>query len=235
MLNAGKNKYAEDQLNYTFSQVINLILCSYDKIIEKEHIEYTKINNKYWVVLNNRKEKPEEYIRNVLLDKQYMQSRVYKRKFEVSDLEFLPEVGEGKARSIVGSHDIRVSGVSQKIFGEADEDIYFSIECKRLNNAGQNPQKYVTDGIKRFVIGKYSEKMPIAGMIGFIEDNNIDYSTSMNKVLEQNKTIETEQYLISDKKQPSKFVSVHKKHKNNQKIELNHLLLDFEKIITKID
>ena len=227
-----ENIYSVDKFEFLFSEVSNLILYSYQEIVKNEQIEYTKIEDKYWVILGDRKEKPEEYIRNVFLDKKYMQNKNLKRKFEVNNLEFLPEVGELKERSLVGSHDIRVTGIAQKLFNEADEDIYFSIECKRLNNEGQSPQKYVTDGIKRYIVGKYSEKMPIAGMIGFIEDNILVYNDEINKTLEKNTTIPTEQYLTIKDNSTNTYKSIHQRNKNNT-IQLYHFLLEFEGIIIK--
>ena len=185
MKDGRNNIYALDKFEFLFSKVSNLILHSYDEIIKNEQFTYTKIKDKYWVVLENRNENPEEYIRNVFLDKQYLQNKEFKRKFEVSDLEFKYEVGENKDRQTIGSHDIQVLGLAQKLFGEADEDIYFSIECKRLNNAKQTPSKYVNEGILRYTTNKYSDLMPIAGMIAIIEDKNLEYLKELNKILER--------------------------------------------------
>jgi len=232
MSEANNNKYSLDIFEFEFHKVSNLILHSYNEIINNEHIVYSKIDNKYWVVLENGNEKPEEYIRNIFLDKKYMLNRKFKREFGVNNLEFKAEVGEPQKRKIIGFHDIQVMGVAQKLLGEADEEIYFSIECKRLNNAGQNSSKYVNDGIKRYVTSKYSEKMPVAGMIGFIENSCFNYSTEINKILEKHKTIKTVQYLKSENQATNKYISKHKKGNINN-ILIYHFLLNFETIITK--
>ncbi len=229
------NIYALDKFEFLFSKVSNLILHSYNEIIKNEQFRYTKIEDKYWVVLENGKEKPEEYIRNVFLDKQYMQNKKFKRKFEVSDLEFKHEVAENKDRQTIGSHDIQVLGLAQKIFGEADEDIYYSIECKRLNNAGQSPKEYVNEGIVRYTTGKYSDLMPIAGMIAFIEDKYFNYSNEIDKILKKYKSIETEQFLTQSKESKDIYTSKHLKSKNKHQILINHFLFDFSTIIIKIE
>ena len=233
MLDANNNIYSLDTFEFEFHKVSNLILRSYDEIIKNEQIKYTKIKEKYWVVLENGKEKPEEYIRNIFLDRKYMLNKKLKREFEISDLEFKSEVGEQKYRRTTGFHDIQVIGIAQKLFDEADEDIYFSIECKRLNGAGQNSRKYVNEGIKRYTTNKYSEKMSIAGMIGFIEDNCLNYSDGIDNILKKHKTIETKQYLLPYKKLENKYTSKHTKYKSNDIILIYHFLLNFETIITK--
>lgn len=235
MIDASENKYSVELYEFEFSKVSTLIVYSYSEIIKNEKIEYTKLeDNKYWVVLETGKEKPEEYIRNVFLDKKYMRNKKLKREFDVNDLEFLPETGEMKERQIIGYHDIRVTGLGRKILKEADEDIYFSIECKRLNSANQSPDKYVNEGIIRYTTGKYSEKMPIAGMIAFIEDNHLDYLNEINKVLQKHKTIESEQFLMQSKTGYNIYNSKHLKSKNKHQILINHFLFNFAPIIIKI-
>jgi len=235
MIDASENIYSVEQFDFEFSKVSNLILHSYTEIIKNEKIEYTKLEDKkYRVILPNGKEKPEEYIRNVFLDKKYMRNKKLKREFDVSDLEFLPETGEIKNRQIIGYHDFRVSGLGRKILSEADEDIYFSIECKRLNNAKQSPEKYVNEGIIRYTTGKYSDFMPIAGMIAFIEDKHFDYSNEIDKILKKHKSIQTVQFFTQSKVSNDIYKSKHLKNKNKHQISINHFLFDFSTIIIKV-
>lgn len=233
MLNGSKNEHSIEFFDFEFYKVSNLILYSYNEILKNEKFIYTKLeDNKYWVILENgNKEKPEEYIRNVFLDKKYMLNINLKRKFCVNDLEFKPETGEIKDRQMIGYHDIQVFGIAQKLFGEADEEIYFSIECKRLNKEKQKPGNYVNDGIIRYTNGQYSEKMPIAGMMGFIEDDEYDYPMKINKVLLKHKKIQTEQSLVLINKKRNVFNSIHSRSINS--ILLYHFMLDITSIIHK--
>jgi len=232
MESAENNIHSSDKLEFSFHKVSNLILFCYNEIIKNERIEYTKIKDKYCVVTQEGNIKPECYIRNIFLDKKYILNKDLKRRFEVNNLEFKSEVGETKSRKTIGFHDIQVTGISLENTGEADEDIYFSIECKRLNNSLQSPTKYISDGIIRYVFGQYSEKMPIAAMMGFIEDDLNDYPFEINELLKSHKTIKTVQYLILSKNHTNKYSSIHNREENND-IKLYHFLLDFKNIITK--
>lgn len=56
-----------------------------------------------------------------------------------------------------------------------DEDVYLACECKRLNvtyNTGVRGlfDKYVDDGVMRFVTGQYSKGLPLAMMLGYVMD-----------------------------------------------------------------
>jgi hypothetical protein len=65
------------------------------------------------------------------------------------------------------------------------EDIYFCLECKRLNVI-KNGQKrsyaseYVLHGMLRFITGQYSKDVHHGGMLGYVLDGNV--STAMNNV-----------------------------------------------------
>ncbi len=232
-MDASKNIYSVEQFEFKFHKISMLISHSYTEIVKNEQFVYTKINNKYWVVLENGKEKPEEYIRNVFLDKRYMQNKNLKRKYEVNDLEFKQEIGENKDRKTIGSHDIQVLGLAQKLFSEADEDVYFSIECKRLNEAGQSPEKYINEGIMRYTSKKYSEIMPVAGMIAFIEDNTYDYPNEIDEILKNHKSISTTQYLTL--RNTNVYNSKHLKVNSNNTILLYHFFFEFINNIERID
>lgn len=59
------------------------------------------------------------------------------------------------------------------------EDIYFCLECKRLN-VPQNPgvrtyaNEYVVFGMMRFVTGQYGAAVHHGGMLGYVLDGNVD-------------------------------------------------------------
>jgi hypothetical protein len=59
------------------------------------------------------------------------------------------------------------------------EDIYFCLECKRLNvpqNSGVRTyaNEYVVFGMVRFVRGQYAAMMRHGGMLGYVLDGNVD-------------------------------------------------------------
>ncbi|MCO7577805.1 MULTISPECIES: hypothetical protein [Pseudomonas chlororaphis group] len=60
-----------------------------------------------------------------------------------------------------------------------DEDVYLACECKRLNvpyNTGVRGLvgEYVNEGLMRFVTGQYSNGLPLAMMIGYVMNAQID-------------------------------------------------------------
>ena len=60
-----------------------------------------------------------------------------------------------------------------KIIYSFDETEYFGMECKRVTSKNSRlAQKYVDDGIMRFVTGKYSPGHDWAAMVGFVIDGN---------------------------------------------------------------
>jgi len=61
------------------------------------------------------------------------------------------------------------------------EDIYFCLECKRLNvlsHSGKKPRsyasEYVKDGMFRFVRGQYAKSVHCGGMLAYVLDGNLD-------------------------------------------------------------
>ena len=65
------------------------------------------------------------------------------------------------------------------------EDIYFCLECKRLNvikngHKRSYASEYVLYGMMRFITGQYSKAVHHGGMLGYVLDG--DVSTAMNNV-----------------------------------------------------
>ncbi len=59
------------------------------------------------------------------------------------------------------------------------EDIYFAIECKRLNVVSANGKRsslareYVDKGMMRFIEGKYAKGLDKGGMLGYVMDGKV--------------------------------------------------------------
>ncbi len=61
-----------------------------------------------------------------------------------------------------------------KIIYNFNENEYFGIECKRVTSKNKKlAEKYINEGIMRFVNGKYSPGHDYAAMLGFVIDGNI--------------------------------------------------------------
>lgn len=131
--------------------------------------------------------------------------------------------------------DIFVSNLSlQKYWSTSEESIYFAIECKRLKNTSKNPP-YIED-IKKFTGREYNFRIPISGMIAFVEKSSLSFNdivSDINKKLDSDSDIATNDTLklfpIDDKFHFS-FRSNHSRTPSGT-IELFHLLFDYSLII----
>ena len=59
------------------------------------------------------------------------------------------------------------------------EDVYFSLECKRLNvikdgHVRPYTAEYITHGMLRFIRGQYAAQMRHGGMLGYVLDGNVE-------------------------------------------------------------
>ena len=59
------------------------------------------------------------------------------------------------------------------------QTVFFVVECKRLRVTTESgfkhlADKYVEDGLQRFVDGKYASNLPCGGMLGYVMDNRLD-------------------------------------------------------------
>jgi hypothetical protein len=56
------------------------------------------------------------------------------------------------------------------------QTVFFTVECKRLRVISKSgvrhlSDKYIDEGIQRFVDGRYSKRLPCGGMVGYVMDN----------------------------------------------------------------
>ncbi len=74
------------------------------------------------------------------------------------------------------------------------EDVYFAFECKRLripysSRIQSNTGEYVgTNGMMRFITGKYSKGLTSGGMIGYVMDGNLSAAVpAVKKAINKNR------------------------------------------------
>ena len=118
-----------------------------------------------------------------------------------------------------------------------DDSFAINIECKiigedkYIDTKASFGKKSPTNGIMSFISGKYSPKMPLAGMIGFIKEGNIqDKIDKIKTKIENHNDIKTLQNLLEYKIKEDFKYSYHSRHKRiNRLKELNiyHLFFDF--------
>lgn len=190
-------------------RVLKLIIHCHGEILSKEKLS----------------DNLENYLRNVLV--KYM--RANKELYDVQYIFFDVESGELTLDDkLIGFLDVKAFNLGDKEV--ANEDEYFSFECKRLDGSSESSKKYVQNGIKRYISGKYSSKMPLASMIGFVQGGSVDVNVKLiNIQLRPDKNTYTIQELeeieLVDDFEGS-FLSIHKRT-NSSLIDLYHLMLLF--------
>lgn len=92
--------------------------------------------------------------------------------------------------------------------------IFFTVECKRLHVTTASgfrhlADKYVEEGLQRFVDGKYSAGLPCGGMLGYVIDNRV--SEAFAKVCEEISVRRTSLHMKEQNslKHPSSILRAH--------------------------
>ena len=100
-----------------------------------------------------------------------------------------------------------------------------------MNGYSSYSKKYVLEGIKRFVISKYSAEMPLAGMIGYVQRGSIkEIIKEINNKLKKYPSIKTAEYL-----KKYKIGNINNLYKSNHgrgypvpNIDIYHLMYDLK-------
>lgn len=123
-----------------------------------------------------------------------------------------------------------------KIIYSFNEEEYFSMECKRVSSSTTEKdrelaKKYLTNGIMRFVEGKYSSGHDFAAMIGFVIDGNIQGCIEkVCKFLKKRKNeTQLEEEWIEEKnfgKHSNLYRTRHRQYPHDSSINILHLFLE---------
>jgi hypothetical protein len=135
-----------------------------------------------------------------------------------------------------GSQTIKGKGfIDIALIIDGNREDYIAYECKRLNviNKGNRESlatKYVNEGLFRFIKQQYSSTLPLASMLGYVMDGDVDFA--LNKVHSAIQTLTSASNLKSgpislpalgtDKR----FKTIHERN-DSSLIEVNHALLSF--------
>lgn len=190
------------------------------------------------LVLENKKlENKEEKIRTHLLEN-YLNNSKFKQKVNFEDLylAFNAEVVEGyneKNEEYIGRVDIKVETINTIISNSKN---YYIIECKRLDGSKQLNEKFVVEGICRFVLDKpkYSSFNNKNIMLGFIV-KNIDIESNIyeiNEIQKKNEKINIIQEIHKCIKDKDEYFLYRNKYRcENKQIELSHMFYNIYEII----
>ena len=214
MGNADVFAYTEQIYEDEFKRIFYLLQDSYNKIIKQESFQGDEM---------------ETFIRNILV-KKYL--RKNKGKFEIGYLGFEIESGEIDGEfETKGFIDIKVLNPGKKDL--LNEDEYYALECKRLDGYSKKNRLYIQEGIYRFIIEKYARDMPLAGMIGFIQNGEI-----VDIVLDINNKIDEENDFLIGKLLKEDIIdgcdylysSDNTREYSNEKIKIYHIMMDFKNV-----
>ncbi len=241
----GVDKFVEENItdhNSNFRACLELVIFSYcklrmEKTYKRSEIEQTirKVRGKQNVQIEL-----EDYLRNDLVEEYFEK---FKRQFGLRHFLFQSGAEEFHNNVKVGILDIKVRST---LFNGKD---YYIFECKRFNK--ELKDKYVTEGIIRFIKRQYYPEVDIAmaAMIAFIESANIANSYLDNELdVVISDLIKKHKKTISLKKGPNKYsiknssyqevnsfdkiyLTKHIRLKSLDSFDIYHLLLDYNSIL----
>ena len=114
-----------------------------------------------------------------------------------------------------------------------DRNIYLAYECKRLNDVRKDGRRslagdYVKEGLSRFVAEQYAEGLPVACMLGYVLDGDLEYAES--NVRARIAVLREEVGLVAEPRDAApigesrRFFSRHRRQ-SGAEIEVRHALL----------
>ncbi|MBI5831054.1 MAG: hypothetical protein HZB16_01920 [Armatimonadetes bacterium] len=103
--------------------------------------------------------------------------------------------------------------------------LYLAWEAKRLGS----PQKYMAEGMMRFVTGGYSQNVDRAGMLGYVQDGPIDQQAgAINAAIQGNSSVlgAADRLVDVGGGRGDLYTSTHERQGGLGAITLTHLMLD---------
>ena len=176
-------------------------------------------------------ENDENTIRNRLYD-DYLNNQIIVDKLELNPYFFDIEVPINTNYKTTAFSDIKVYSAVERLKNR--QSPYFIIECKRIENInigkGSLNQKYVDNGIKRFIKRKdYPTDYGLNGMIGFLvkSEEICKVKDAINKLLPKKEQLY--QYIFSSENE----FTYKSKHVDSQSknIQIYHLILNFANLV----
>lgn len=151
----------------------------------------------------------------------YLQDEEY-IKYHTSVVQYYhvdTEVKEGAN----GRTDIRFL----KVKPYETRDVYYSVECKRLDGKYHLCKEYVDNGIRRFTSGKYSTHLGCNAMLGFVVCH-INLNDTVKMI---NNQLESDEYLQIKSTIMSQMVKLESRHQQPQAFVLCHLWTDLSSLV----
>lgn len=179
------------------------------------------ICNVYMMICNSGKKMPND--ENAIRDTfgKYLQCDTYKETSTdtVRFYQVDTEIREGTH----GRTDIRFLKVKEY----EGQQVYYTVECKRLDGTGRLCKEYADNGIRRFTTGKYSTPLGCNAMMGFVVCA-IDLTATIDKV---NGHLTASENLKTQYTEMAPMISLESLHQTPQRFVLYHLWTDFSNLV----
>lgn len=198
-------KYIKYYIDSNFEFILTQIYKCYQKMI----VDFD------WIENNENKIKNRLY-------KDYLDNQIIRNELGLNDYLFKTETGIiDDNYNEKGYSDIEVIDL---IGSFKSTEAFYIIECKRIDNTNTHYQnslnnKYIYEGINRFIDEKYPTHYKVNGMLGFVV-KNIDIKENSKHFSD------LKEHLFIDNFDYS-YISEHTTKIKNQTITLYHLMFDF--------
>lgn len=151
----------------------------------------------------------------------YLQNDSYKNNYTdvVRCYHVDTEVREGEH----GRTDIRFL----KVKDYEGQQVYYTVECKRLDGNNHLCKEYVDNGIRRFTTGKYPSYLGCNAMLGFVVCT-INLTETINKV---NSYLALDEHLKTNSTIMTQIVGLKSQHIVPYPFVLYHLWTDFSGMV----
>ena len=179
------------------------------------------ICNVYMLICNSGKKVPND--ENSIRDAfgKYLQSDAYKDTR--TDTFRFYQVDTETREGAHGRTDIRFLKVKEY----EGQQVYYTVECKRLDGTGHLYKEYVDNGIRRFTNGKYPTYLGCNAMMGFVVCA-IELSAAIDKV---NGHLTASENLNIQSTVMAPMIVLESHHQAPQNFVLYHLWTDFSNLV----
>lgn len=210
------------------------------QIFKKDNITYSKSQIK-----ENSTIPFENYLKFELIDNYLVKNKhlLKEKLFPLENINFSAEIQkryidnkDGKEKPAKIDVFINKLGLNDE-WQEKDENVYFSIECKRIEILSDT-SKYIED-IEKFTNRDFTTlRLPFEGQIAFIENKSISHTEAVNSInsrLEKHATIKTDSPLTYSKIYNTfegSYLSKHRKNSGGKEpFSIYHLMFDYSDIV----
>lgn len=197
-----------------------------ENILDSIYLCYQKIQTELIMLENHENEIRDEF---------YWLLRENKEQFRLSCFHIDTETREHSRQSEKeGKLDLRFLPINRYL----GQDAYYTIECKRIDETLELNEKYIKEGMYRFISEKYSSAFNTNAMLSFVvKAMNIDDNINkINELITNNLAIADNDHQLLKKalfieNYDYTYKSIHKADQSQKEFTIYHLWLDVSKNI----